>query len=94
MVIWSALIVYLVCDFLIFSGPLKRELRSMFPTDADKLAAAVEKGICAKVYNAPIYLGQVDRRVQENLWRAGRDVGKISKQEMKMLRWVALKRAH
>lgn len=90
MVIWSALIVYLVCDFLIFSGPLKRELRSMFPTDADKLAAAVEKGICAKVYNAPIYLGQVDRRVQENLWRAGRDIGKISKQEMKMLRWVAL----
>lgn len=90
MVIWSALIIYMLCDFLIFSGPLKRELRSMFPTDADKIAAAIEKGVCAKVYNEPIYLGQVNRRLQENLWRAGRDVEKISPQEKKMLRWVAL----
>lgn len=90
MVIWSALIIYILCDFLIFSGPLKREARKMFPTDADKIRKAMEMGVCAKVYNEPIYLGQVDRRVQENLWRSGRDVEKISTKEKKLLRWVAL----
>ncbi len=90
MVIWSALIIYILCDFFIFSGPLKREARRMFPTDADKIRKAMEMGVCAKVYNEPIYLGQVDRRVQENLWRSGRDVEKISPKEKKLLRWVAL----
>ncbi|MBT7959868.1 MAG: hypothetical protein HN759_11105 [Akkermansiaceae bacterium] len=90
MVIWSALIIYILCDFLIFSGPLKREARKMFPTDADKIRKAMEMGVCAKVYNEPIYLGQVDRRLQENLWRSGRDVEKISTKEKKLLRWVAL----
>ena len=90
MAIWSALFIYIVCDFLVFSGPLKREVRRMFPTDADKIRQAMEEGICAKVYNEPIYVGQVERRVRENVWRSGRDLEKISPQEMKMLRWVAL----
>ncbi|MFK7909085.1 MAG: peptidylprolyl isomerase [Akkermansiaceae bacterium] len=90
MVIWSALIIYMLCDFLIFSGPLKREARRIFPSDADKIRSAVEEGVCAKVYNEPIYIGQVDRRVQENMWRSGRDLESIGEQEMKMLRWAAL----
>lgn len=90
MVVWAALVIYILCDFLVFSGPLKREARRMFPTDADRIRKAVAEGICAKVYNEPIYVGQVDRRVRENLWRAGRDVEKIGAQEMKMLRWAAL----
>ena len=90
MSIWSVLVLYLICDFSLFSGPLKRELRRMFPTPEDKLAQAVSEGICARVYNAPIYLSQVERRVQERLWRTGRDPVKVSEAEMDMLRWLAL----
>ena len=90
MTLWSVLVLYLVCDFFLFSGPLKRELRRMFPTREDKVAEAISQEICARVYNAPIYLGQVERRVQERLWRTGRDAGRVGGSEMEMLRWLAL----
>lgn len=90
MVLWSGLILYLICDFFVFNGPLNREIRRMNPTAEDELAKAVAEGICAQVYNAPIYLSQVDRRVSEKLWRSGRDPEKINKAEMKVLRWVEL----
>ena len=90
MVLWSGLILYLICDFFVFNGPINQEIRKMNPTDADKLAKAMDEGICAQVYNGPIYLSQVDRRVSEKLWRSGRDPEKIKEAEMKILRWVAL----
>jgi len=90
MAIWSLLVLYLACDFFLLSGPLKRELRRMFPTEEQKIAEAVAEGICARVYNAPIYLSQVDRRVRENLWRRGREPGKVSDEEMRMLRRLAM----
>lgn len=62
----------------------------MNPTQEDRLKQAIAEGVVATVYNAPIYLGQVDRRVTEKLWRTGRDAAKVSKNEMKMLRWVAM----
>lgn len=90
MVLWTVLVGYLALDFLVFSGPLKRELRRAFPTDGDKLELAIKEGICARVHSAPIYLGQVERRVQENLWRAGRKLENVGEKELKLLRWVAL----
>jgi len=90
MALWSVLMLYLVCDFFLFNGPLRGELRRMFPTKEDKIAEAVAEGICARVYNAPIYLSQVDRRVREKLWRTGRDPEKVRDAEMAMLRTVAL----
>ena len=90
MSLWSMLMLYLVCDFFLFSGPLRSELRQMFPTKEDKVAEAVAEGICARVYNAPVYLSQVDRRVRERLWRTGRDPEAVHDSEMKMLRWLAL----
>ena len=90
MVVWTALVLYMLCDFFLLNGPLKQELRTMFPTPDDELREAVEQGICAKVYNAPIYLTQGERRVTENLWRNGRSPKAVSEAEMKMLKWVAL----
>ena len=90
MTLWSLLMLYIVCDFFLFSGPLRSELRRMFPTKEDKVAEAVAEGICARVYNAPIYLTQVDRRVSERLWRTGRDPGRVSEADRRMLRWLAL----
>ena len=90
MALWSVLMLYLLCDFFLFNGPLRAELRRMFPTKEDKVAEAVAEGICARVYNAPIYLSQVDRRLRERLWRTGRDPEAVHQSEMKMLRWLAL----
>lgn len=90
MALWSALIVYLACDFFLLNGPLKRELRSMFPTEEDQYHQAIADGICAKVYNQPIFLSQVDRRVQEKLYRTGRALDQVKPKEFSLLRWAAM----
>lgn len=90
MSLWSTLILYLICDFFFFNGPLKQELRRLNPTEQDRIEHAVAQGICAKVFNGPIFLGQVDRRVEEKLYRSGRELGKISGNELEILRWAAL----
>ncbi|MGJ8676211.1 MAG: peptidylprolyl isomerase [Akkermansiaceae bacterium] len=90
MAIWTLLVLYMAADFFLFNGPLKKELRDLFPTQLDEQSEAIAAGICAKVYNAPIYKGQVDRRIAENLWRNGRSIDKVSKNEFIMLRWAAL----
>lgn len=90
MVLWSALVLYMACDFFFFTGPLKQELNKMFPTPEEKIAQNIADGICARVYNQPIYLGQVDRRVQEKLYRTGRDPEKVHANELKLLRWAAM----
>lgn len=90
MTLWSVLILYMVCDFFVFKGPLQNELKLMFRTPEDQARRAMSQGICAKVWNGPIYRSQVDRRVREKLWRTGRDPEKVSDQEMKLLRWAAL----
>ena len=81
---------YMALDFFLFNGPLKHELREMFPTAVDEYREALEQGICAKVYNAPIYRGQVERRLNENLWRNGRSIANVQDTELKMLRGLAL----
>ena len=90
MVLWSALVFYMACDFYFFNGPLHKELRKMFPTPEDKIAQNIADGICARVYNQPIFLGQVNRRVHEKLYRTGRDPEKIHTNERQLLRWAAM----
>ncbi len=90
MVAWSILILYLVCDFFLFTGPLKKELNQMFPQAENKYADAMAKNICAKVYNKPIFLSQVDRRVYEKIWRMGRTPKKVKDQEFQILRLTAM----
>lgn len=89
MALWTVLVGYMVCDFFVFKGPLQSELRAVLSPE-DRVARDFSRGICARVWNHPIYLSQVDRRVQEKLWRSGRSVEKISGQEKKLLRWAAL----
>ncbi len=89
MALWTVLVGYMACDFFLFKGPLQRELRAAFSPE-DRVVRDISRGICARVWNGPIYLSQVDRRVQEKLWRSGRAVEKISDEEKKILRWAAL----
>ena len=90
MALWSVLVIYMVCDFFVFQGPLQSELKEVFRSPTDQAKLDISRGICARVWNGPIYLSQVDRRVDEKLWRTGKTVEKISEQQKKLLRWAAL----
>ena len=90
MVAWSGLVLYMALDFFFFNGPINQELRKMFPSPKEKMAQNIEDGICARIYNQPIYLGQVDRRVHEKLYRTGRNQKKVHANEFNLLRWAAM----
>ena len=60
------------------------------PQSAEVIEAAKKQGVVARVYFQPIVLGQVDRRVEEDLWREGRTLEGISPQERLILRRAAL----
>jgi len=90
MTLWSVLVLYMACDFFLFKGPLQYELKEMFRSPADQAKRDIAQGICARVWNGPIYLSQVDRRVQEKVWRTGRKMEELSEHERKLLRWSAL----
>lgn len=90
MTLWSVLVGYMACDFFLFKGPLQSELKEMFKSPQERAQSDVSRGICARVWNGPIYLSQVDRRVEEKLWRSARSLDEISAQEKKILRLVAL----
>ena len=88
--LWSILVLYMLCDFFVFKGPLQSELKEVFKSPADQARRDISRGICARVWNGPIYLSQVDRRVDEKLWRTGRYGEKVSDQRRELLRWEAL----
>ncbi|WP_227021467.1 peptidylprolyl isomerase [Oceaniferula marina] len=90
MSVWSLLILYLLCDMFLFNGPVRKKIDELNVTDEERIQMAIDKGICAKVYEHYIYLSQVDRRVQENLFRTGRSPEKVRAKEWTLLRWAAL----
>ena len=90
MTLWSVLVLYMLMDFYLINGPVKRELRLMFPNEGDEQQEALRHGICAKVYDKPIYQGQLERRLVENLWRRGRKLDQVSESEMTVLKQKAL----
>jgi len=61
--IYGVVLLYLIGDLFLFSGPLRKKI------DSSKLdsATARELGICARVFNHNITLDQVDRAVAERL---------------------------
>jgi len=90
MTLWSVLILYLACDLFLFKGPLQQELREMFQSAEERRIRDIERGICARVWNQPIYLSQIERRMEEKLWRTGRLLDEISVQEKQLLLWASL----
>lgn len=85
LVVYSLGIVYLFLDLFVFDGPLRQKMREKDPRDPAQVAAAKAKGIVARVHYQPILLTQVDRRVEQELWKEGRTLEGM-KQEEKLLR--------
>lgn len=88
--VWSFLMLYLLVDLVLIDGPLKRGVLRLQGAPEEEVAADRERGICARVFDKPILLSQVDYRVDELLWRSGRDRKNISKDERISLRLIAL----
>ncbi|MGJ8671959.1 peptidylprolyl isomerase [Rubritalea sp.] len=87
---WSVLMLYLVCDLVFFSGPLKQQVNKIQNSQEGKMLLDQERGIVARVFTVPIYLSQVDYGVDEFLWRSGRSRIDISKKERSELRMKVL----
>lgn len=90
LVVYSLGIVYLFLDLFVFDGPLRRKMRENNPRNPDQVAAAKAQGVVARVYYQPILLTQVDRRVTEELWKEGRTMEGMGKEEKTMRRKAAL----
>jgi parvulin-like peptidyl-prolyl isomerase len=90
LVLYTIGIIYLFLDLFVFDGPLRRKLREENPQSPERIASAKAKGVVARVFYQPILLSQVDRRVEERLWKEGRKLDGLGKEERKLLRMAAL----
>ena len=89
-VIYVIVILYLVMDLFVIGGPLRRSLARRAPDSAEVVEAAKDAGVVARIHYQPILLTQVDRRVEENLWRSGQKVEGLPRDERILLRSAAL----
>jgi len=83
--IYGVVVLYLIGDLFIFSGPLRKKI------DSSKLdsSTATELGICARVFNHTITLDQVDRAVADRLLFEGKSAP-TDPATRKLLRYAAL----
>lgn len=88
--LWSILMLYLLCDLVLFTGPLRTSIRKLQGFPDEKIASDIERGVIARVFDKPILLSQVDYRVDEILWRSGRDRTQVPLTERIALRTTAL----
>ena len=89
-VLYSVVILYLVVDLFVVGGPLRRSFARKAPNSPEVIEAAKDAGVVARIHYQPILLTQVDRRVEENLWRAGRVLEGLPREERLLLRRAAL----
>jgi len=90
LVVYTLGIVYLFLDLFVCDGPLRQKMREKNPRDPAQVAAAKAKGIVARVHYQPILLTQVDRRVEQELWKEGRTLDGLKPDEKLLRRKAAL----
>lgn len=89
-VIYAVVILYLVTDLFVIGGPLRRSFERRAPNSSEVVEAAKWAGVVARIHYQPILLSQVDRRVEENLWRSGQKREGLQREEKLLLRRAAL----
>ena len=90
LVLYTLAVGYLILDLVVIKGPLWRHFRDRDPSSPEAIAAAKAEGVVARIYNYPILLTQVERRLEEDLWKEGRRPEDLSEAELKLKRRVAL----
>jgi parvulin-like peptidyl-prolyl isomerase len=90
LIVYTVGMIYMFLDLFVFDGPMRQRIRNRDIRSAEQIAAAKAKGVVARFYGVPIMLTQVDRRVEERLWKEGRKLEDVAMVERKVLRMAAL----
>ena len=90
LVVYTLATGYMMLDLMVFQGPLHRHFNRKAEESPEQIAAAKARGVVAMVYSQPILLTQVDRRVEQDLWKEGRSLEEISAEEKILRRKAAL----
>lgn len=88
--VYSAALLYLAGDLLIFGGPVSRRVEAARPDSEAAIAHAKGRGVVARVFGHPIYLSQVERAARERLWLEGRDIADLEPERRREVRTAAL----
>lgn len=69
--IYGVILIYLVCDLIVFNGPLRSRIDASRPDSAESIADARERGVAAVVYGREITLARIDHVVRTRLAQSG-----------------------
>ena len=85
LVLYGSIILYLIGDLLIFTGPLRKTISLCF-----EVVAAERDIIVARVGGQPITRSQLDREIHRNLWLEGKSKTTLTPEELAAVRQMAL----
>ena len=88
--LYGVVLAYIAGDLFVFHGPLSRKIERADPGSAESIAAAKANGVVARVFNLQITRGQLDRAVNERLWRIGQPIDPPTPEALKIVRYAAL----
>lgn len=84
------LLLYLIGDLWIFSGPLRQKIDLADPASPAALAHARAQGIIARVAGRPISESQLARAISERLWLEGKTTADLTPEALQATREAAL----
>ncbi len=88
--VYSIVLLYLFLDLFVFEGPFKQKMKPD-PVKREMLLNEERSGgVIARVYYEPIYRTQLDRAMQERMWREGRTIEALSSTERELLEKATL----
>lgn len=86
----AAVLVYLVGDLFLFTGPLRKSMRRGLPDSPESIATAKAQGVVARVLHLPILDSQLERATNERLWLRGRKLEDLTPPQRRAERLAAL----
>jgi parvulin-like peptidyl-prolyl isomerase len=90
LVIYGAVLLYIIGDLFVFHGPLGRRIERADPGSPAAIAEAKARGVVARVFNHQITRSQLDRALRERLWLEGKTPESLTPEFLKIARYAAL----
>lgn len=90
LVLYIAVLGYLVGDLFVFKGPLRWRIDLGDPTSQAAIAQAKSEGVVARVAGQPISRSQLERAVSEYFWLQGKSAANVAPADLASARQAAL----
>ena len=90
--IYGVILTYLVCDLIVFHGPLYQRIEANRPDSTESRADAEARGIVALVYGREITLAQIDHAIRARLAHRGDDpsLENLTPDQLRLHRYAAM----